>query len=128
MDAKIKARWIKALRSGKYKQGQGRLRQPTPDGDEYCCLGVLCELAVKAKVIPPPVFSPLGDGSQRYRYGVNGDVKGGLLPVVVSNWAGVSGSGAYGKKGPYYFDGYLTTDNDSGKDFNTIADIIEREF
>lgn len=36
----IKEDWIKALRSGKYKQGTGCLRK----GDEYCCLGVLCEV------------------------------------------------------------------------------------
>lgn len=28
--------WVEALRSGKYKQAQGHLR----DGDGYCCLGV----------------------------------------------------------------------------------------
>lgn len=34
----IKAKWLEALRSGKYKQGTGRLFRP---GDTYCCLGVL---------------------------------------------------------------------------------------
>jgi hypothetical protein len=37
MNPKIKQKWIKALRSRKYKQGRGRLRM----GDKYCCLGVL---------------------------------------------------------------------------------------
>lgn len=37
MDQKIKKEWVKALRSGEYKQGRGRLKC----GDEYCCLGVL---------------------------------------------------------------------------------------
>jgi hypothetical protein len=41
MDAKIKRKWLKALRSGKYKQGTGALRS---DGS-YCCLGVLCDVA-----------------------------------------------------------------------------------
>jgi len=40
MDKEVKQKWVDALRSGKYKQGQGYLR--TPDG--YCCLGVLCEV------------------------------------------------------------------------------------
>lgn len=31
-------KWITALRSGKYKQGQFRLQ----DDDTYCCLGVSC--------------------------------------------------------------------------------------
>lgn len=31
-------KWIAALRSGEYKQGEGSLF----DGDSYCCLGVGC--------------------------------------------------------------------------------------
>lgn len=41
MDAEIKAKWVKALRSGKYKQGRSALRSAT---DEFCCLGVLCNV------------------------------------------------------------------------------------
>ena len=38
----IRKAWIEALRSGKYKQGyDGCLRNKY---DEYCCLGVLCEV------------------------------------------------------------------------------------
>jgi hypothetical protein len=39
-----KTKWVAALRSGKYRQGTGRLR--TKDGG-YCCLGVLCEAVGK---------------------------------------------------------------------------------
>lgn len=48
--------WIKALRSGEYKQTWGRLCEVDPDGDKHhCCLGVACEVllargyAVKAE-------------------------------------------------------------------------------
>jgi len=34
---KLKVKWIKALRSGKYKQGEGELEKE----GRYCCLGVL---------------------------------------------------------------------------------------
>ncbi len=34
--------WLKALRSGEYEQGFGRLRS---EDDEYCVLGVLCDVA-----------------------------------------------------------------------------------
>jgi hypothetical protein len=45
MDKKIKARWVKALRSGKFKQGKKSLYQQTPKGvDKFCCLGVLMHL------------------------------------------------------------------------------------
>lgn len=52
-------KWVKALRSGKYDQIQGQLREVDGeynfDTDEFkatnvvgfCCLGVLCDLAVK---------------------------------------------------------------------------------
>lgn len=40
MTAEMKAKWLEALRSGKYKQGQTFLRQ----ANRYCCLGVLCDL------------------------------------------------------------------------------------
>ena len=36
-------RWAEALRSGDYKQGGGTLRQRHPNGDRWCCLGVLVE-------------------------------------------------------------------------------------
>lgn len=41
LPAEFKAEWIKALRSGKYKQGRGYLKI---DGS-YCCLGVSCIVA-----------------------------------------------------------------------------------
>lgn len=40
MDSEVKQLWIDALRSGKYKQGLGKLR----DSNNFCCLGVLCDL------------------------------------------------------------------------------------
>lgn len=40
MDQEIKTRWVAALRSGRYTQGQGALRSE----DNFCCLGVLCDL------------------------------------------------------------------------------------
>lgn len=40
MDPKLKRRWVRALRSRKYKQGREQLR----DGNKFCCLGVLCDL------------------------------------------------------------------------------------
>lgn len=48
MERKLAMKWVKALRSGKYKQGSGRLRDLN---NNYCCLGVLCEVAgKKAKI------------------------------------------------------------------------------
>lgn len=46
MKKTMKNKWIKALRSGKYPQGQYQLclREYEPDFDQYCCLGVLCDI------------------------------------------------------------------------------------
>lgn len=41
MDEKLKADWVRALRSGEYKQTRGTLT----DGEGFCCLGVLCKVA-----------------------------------------------------------------------------------
>ena len=40
MDKKLKAKWVKALRSGKYEQAHGAMK----GGGAYCCLGVLREI------------------------------------------------------------------------------------
>jgi hypothetical protein len=52
MDQKIKKKWIKALRSGEYEQGIGRLHY---DG-KYCCLGVL--MAVQGASVYPSTALP----------------------------------------------------------------------
>lgn len=43
MPASVKNKWLKALRSGKYEQGQGELYTAPTDKTQpqFCCLGVL---------------------------------------------------------------------------------------
>jgi len=40
MDAELKAKWVKALRSGEYKQGFSSFEKE----GRFCCLGVLCKI------------------------------------------------------------------------------------
>jgi hypothetical protein len=40
MKKSIAIKWVKALRSGEYKQAKHSLY----DGHKYCCLGVLCKI------------------------------------------------------------------------------------
>lgn len=40
MDAEFKQKWVAALRSGEYQQGEGFLLKD----DTYCCLGVACRV------------------------------------------------------------------------------------
>jgi hypothetical protein len=53
MNKRIKALWVKALRSGKYKQGCGQLK--TSRG--FCCLGVLTDLYNKEVIMPKLIKS-----------------------------------------------------------------------
>jgi|688.fasta_scaffold08051_1 hypothetical protein len=69
MNGELKAKWLEALRSGWYKQGQGRLRD---ENNQFCCLGVLCDVG--------------GLGTWRmdhggYSYEVNGCKSSFLLPA-----------------------------------------------
>jgi len=89
MNPDIKAQWVAALRSGEYRQGKHVLHNV--DEDTYCCLGVLCDLAVKAGVITETTeeFNVTVNGDITV-YGVNGDKLdqgGAILPVEVMAWA-----------------------------------------
>lgn len=41
LNPEFKEKWIEALKSGKYKQGKGKLRS---NKEYYCCLGVACKI------------------------------------------------------------------------------------
>lgn len=111
MNAAIKRRWVKALRSGKYKQGRGLLKQ----GDEFCCLGVLCDLHSSAMGVPTLRWTKFD------LYGREGFV----LPKRVVKWAELEGTNPE-------FDTeeditmVLAELNDSGQTFIQIADLIEK--
>lgn len=77
----IARKWVKALRSGKYKQTTGTLTQ-LDDKEKvigHCCLGVLCELAVADKIIKKH------SGKCHVTY----DGKDDLLPEKVRKWVGL---------------------------------------
>lgn len=66
MKPELKRKWVAALRSGKYKQGTGELFYR----DEYCCLGVLCEVATGK----PPSKEPIDYEAYFKRYGLESDM------------------------------------------------------
>ena len=110
MNPEIKAQWVAALRSGEYQQGTGSLRRVNTDSDQYCCLGVLCQLAVDSGA---EVHFQRGNNYATY------DDNGGALPASVMEWAGVYDPDprAAGLK--------LSIRNDGGASFSEIADLIE---
>jgi len=119
MNAEVKAKWVAALRSGKYKQGQRALHNR--DDDTYCCLGVLCELyKADHPEFPVSVMSPIGRDVKFTAYGAS--EKYAVLPVEVTAWADVSSCGVYPGSD-------LVNDNDKlNKSFEEIAKIIEENF
>lgn len=77
MEKELRDRWIEALESGKYKQGQRYLCI----GDEYCCLGVLCEITGYLE-------DPFGEGRRKQ---VKGPINTSALPVELMEEFGIDG-------------------------------------
>lgn len=99
-----------ALRSGEYTQGSGKLRSVD---DKFCCLGVACELYIKAGHELEAV---------KGNYGWNYGDEMGVLPATVQQWLGFKT-----KHGDFETAKRLTNLNDSGTTFPVIADIIDSE-
>ena len=64
MNVEVKEKWLKALRGGEFKQGRERLCDL--DDNSYCCLGVLCEIAVAEGVIERTSSGGYGVAKQHY--------------------------------------------------------------
>lgn len=121
MNEAIRTEWAEALRSGLYSQGKSALRSSE---DKFCCLGVLCEIAVEYGVIAPPIRS---NNSFDYSYAEGYQ---SWLPPEVTKWAGLeSDEGAFGRDILVKVDDRsypsLAQANDYGVTFDKIADIIE---
>lgn len=79
--------WIEALKSGKYKQGEGQLKYSVNKKPQYCCLGVLCDLAEKdggAKWVRKPGLTPKAIIDYEY----NGSID--LLPNNLADFMGLT--------------------------------------
>jgi hypothetical protein len=107
MNAKLKLKWLKALRSGRYLQGPSALANM--EGTHFCCLGVLAD-------IQGCTWKP--DNS-----------KEGLVPVLsgrklvgsTADWLTPHRAGGLS----YDAQSSLATMNDDGKSFKEIAAYIE---
>lgn len=119
MNKHIAERWVQALKSGKYPQTDGGLR----DGHGYCCLGVLCDLYREEQ----------GKGQWEDYLFVCGkgptNVNDLVLPGPVQEWAGMKSSvgdldGVIGHFGC----ASLAELNDCGTEFPDIAETIENKW
>lgn len=113
--------WLAALESGDYKQTTKVLHRKGvgKKPDSFCCLGVLCDLAVKAKVIPVPVVTEQETQGMVYAYNGFGEI----LPDSVKDWAGLQRE-AGDFRSENGDDTCLAELNDGGKKFKTISKII----
>ena len=112
MDKKIKRKWVRALRSRKYKRGEGQLYLAPEFGTgkgQHCCLGVLIrcmypDLKPPASLVCYSAFS--------------GKKRTGTMPAAsILRRAGISIGKAHS----------LASLNDSGHTFSFIAKYIEAE-
>jgi len=126
----VKVKWLEALRSGHYDQGSGWLRG---EDNTFCCLGVLCDVYDKQVVA--------NGGKSEWKHSTWSSIRKGFIesnftavpPDEVMEWATENYLQPDGKTlGPSFDysggDNCLTSDNDNGKSFNEIANIIEKEF
>jgi hypothetical protein len=127
MRPEIKKLWAGALRSGRYRQGKYTLRR----GDEFCCLGVLCDLAIQQGL-------DLRATSAASRATLYDGQRSGL-PARVMKWAGLDRDfppsewplGWVNGGCPVPLPragGTLAYLNDSGRTFHEIAAAIEESF
>lgn len=137
MKKKIADMWVKALRSGEYEQAVGTLVEVDHDNGDilgHCCLGVLCELAVKegVKVDRKDTVEIVEDGCSHFTM-ISFDGSEAVLPDSVQKWAGM-GSHDGGLPGrDVDEEGYpiresLASMNDAGAPFEKIANLIESEY
>ncbi len=109
----FKKKWLEELRSGKYSQATGVLR----DANGYCCLGVACKAVgindnalIGNKIIPDSnIFDAIPQILRRFYYD---DIR---HTSPISSYSVAFEMPA----------GILATMNDEGKSFSEIADYIE---
>lgn len=117
MNEDVKNEWVDALLYGGYEQGTNILRA---SNDKFCCLGVLCDLAVRHGVLPQPMHNGF--------YWSYGEGESGVLPVAVQVWAGLDHWDppiTFTKDNETYKT--LSAANDYGLTFDEIADIIKNQ-
>ena len=131
MNQEIKTKWVNALRSGDYEQGQGALKNP--DG-QFCCLGVLCDLYDKHRMEDFGAESSWTKDTVSLNEFISApeDHEVGVPPNVVVDWAGLPHNNP---------DIFVTLEEDDfeqdlpiaelnddfGLTFNELADLIEEQ-
>jgi hypothetical protein len=145
MNREVKEIWLKALRSGDYKQARKSLEVTQEQIDRnlwgfsdqtpgYCCLGVLANEAVKATADSEnPILRRIDNDGEAY-YGTQEEFDNhteceGLLPDSVKDWAGLVHTNVYFNS-PFNFGTTITAsdlNDEHGFSFMEIAELIEEQ-
>jgi hypothetical protein len=116
-------KWVEALRSGEYVQGTRVLTSVIDGAQRDCCLGVACKVAIDNGVqleVTKGMHCDLA--CMRYNDATCG------VPEEVRNWLGLTTSLGEGDQRNHTYERFgLYRENDHGKSFAEIADIIESE-
>jgi hypothetical protein len=116
MKYEIAMKWVEALRSGNYKQGHFGLRYTNDKIDEFCCLGVLCDISGQGEWHKDNFL--INDSSfQQY------ERKAGLLPNKVMEWAGIQTPDC-----KIYKDSLIALNDNKDYSFDQIAHYIEKNW
>ena len=108
MPKELADKWLTALRSGEYKQAKEVLYDEKTNG--YCCLGVL-QKCISGEIVPDPSGEvPDRDwlDSHDIKF-IDMCTKKNLVPYIEKTKL------------------HITVENDNGKSFDQIADLIESE-
>jgi len=109
MNPEIKSKWVAALRNGKYEQTTTVLRSAE---NEFCCLGVLCDLVDGERWSEGVITIRLPEGSRFcHQYGEAAVFPPHAIVVRASLDIDVAHQ--------------LASMNDKGATFSEIADYIE---
>lgn len=129
MKKKYMELWVKALNSGKFKQGEGALKKKVSGSNvaEFCCLGVLCDIVQKEVG-----GEWIGANGNSEAFATQLDERGDFLPAEVMDLVGMkSEDGEYTGVviGPNEDEILsLASLNDSHYSFKEIAKIIKRKW
>lgn len=126
MKTEVKKKWVNELINGGYVQGKGQLRQQ----NQYCCLGVLCDIykenTGKGEWVDPNSTDDRASLREfQYENSCGETCKAvAALPTPVREWAGLESNQPFIPK----LGKTLSTLNDDSKhDFTDIASVIREE-
>lgn len=110
---KLRSKWLKALRSNNYMQGDGLLRNPCDES--YCCLGVLA----KEAGIDDSELDNIGDFTGReFKFDLITKIPKSLVQYNIKKKT---------RKNTKFCDILISMNDDGDDTFNEIADYIEQK-